>query len=58
MIIYRKNVQQFYDEYQNIFGSVSLIELKKKVDFMEDLYVNKYAHEENKYLELFSRINK
>lgn len=58
MIIYRKNVQMFYDEYQNLFGSVSLIELKKKIDFMEDLYINKYSHEETKYLELFSRLNK
>ena len=25
---------------------------------MEDLYINKYSHEETKYLELFSRLNK
>lgn len=39
----RKNVQQFYEEYHATFGDMALESLKKKLDYMENLYFNKYS---------------
>lgn len=39
--VLKLSVQQFYDEYHYIFGCISLKDLKKKMDYME----NKCLHE-------------
>jgi len=39
MVAYSKNVQQFFDNYKNIFGDVTLTELSNKLDFMEKIFL-------------------
>jgi hypothetical protein len=56
MVTYKQNIQQFYEDYHSIFGSVSLKELKKKLDIMEHMYINNYAYSESKHLETVSRL--
>lgn len=56
MITLRQTVQHFYEDYHNIFGNISLSELKKKVDYMENICLNKYSSAENQHLELYKRL--
>jgi hypothetical protein len=56
MITLRLTVQQFYDEFHNIFGSMSLIELKKKLDYMETMCLKKYATSEGQHLDMYSKL--
>jgi len=56
MLVYSRNAQQFYEEYKTIFGSIKVEELKKKVDFLENIYTNEYAHDESKYLNRLAKV--
>jgi len=53
MVAYSKNVQQFFDNYKNIFGDVTLTELSNKLDFMEKIFLEKYSVEKEKHLSSF-----
>lgn len=56
MITLKLTVQQFYDEFHHIFGNVTLIELKKKLDYMETMCLKNYSSSEGQHLEIYSKL--
>ena len=56
MISLRLTVQHFYDEFHTVFGTVSLLDLKRKLDYMETLCLSKYAAAEGHHLEVYATL--